>query len=422
MNTEEQTTAPTKIERVKIDHFKCIQDFDQDLSGRSILLVGDNELGKTSVAQFIQIGIGRSELIPPNAQGNGELIITKNGRKYLLKVKIEGGKSSITITGEDNMSDSRKGTLTNLIGPVEFDIDEFVQLSKSRAGQKKQVEIFKSFLPDEIRMDLAKYESNVQVAYTERTELNRQIEDLKGSVKTNPLFSLPPKELDKFSFIDTTKVMQELQVLQTHNSKHAQVLSNFNNRAEVLKTLNSELEELKKKISETEGTQAMAGEWMKANPVKDTSELESKISNASKTNHEYEQAQDLKKKNAQISKYEEESGELTAKIESEREAIRNAIRYMEAPVEGLAFDEEKLIYNGLPVHPEVLSESQIMELGLLMKIAENPQLGVVFLERTESYGKKRWEQILDVCKRHNLQIIGERVKYGQESLTVEIIA
>lgn len=417
-----QTTDTTKIEKVKIDHFKCLKDFEQDLSGHSILLVGENELGKTSVAQFIQIGIGRQGVIPPTAKGKGELIITKGGRKYLLKVKIEGGKSAITITGDDNMSDSKRGTLTNLIGPVEFDIDEFVNLSKSKSGQKKQVEIFKSFLDDETRLDIAKFEANVTVAYNERTELNRHLEDLKGSVKTNPLWALPPKELDKFSFTDTTKVMQELTALQTHNTKHTGVLNNFNTRATTITGLKTDIEELTKKLADAEALQKQASDWMKTNPLKDTKELEDKISTASTNNTDYNNAQELKKNNALIAKMVEESGELSAKVESWREAILRAVREMQTPVEGLTFDDEKLIYNGQPVHPEVLSESQIMELGVLMKIAENPSLGVVFLERTESYGTKRWESILAMCKKHNLQIIGEKVKAGQETLTVELIA
>jgi len=88
----------------------------------------------------------------------------------------------------------------------------------------------------------------------------------------------------------------------------------------------------------------------------------------------------------------------------------------------LAFDEEKLIYNGFPVHPESQSESEIMQLGVKLKFCENPDLGILLLERTESIGKKRWEEILAMCKEKNFQLIGEFVQRGQEKLQIEISA
>ena len=73
------------------------------------------------------------------------------------------------------MKDDRKGTLAGIVGTNSFDINEFVELSKTTAGKKKQVEMYKSFLPHDIKEELTKHEVNISVAYDERTELNKDI-------------------------------------------------------------------------------------------------------------------------------------------------------------------------------------------------------------------------------------------------------
>ncbi len=80
-----------------------------------------------------------------------------------------------------------------------------------------------------------------------------------------------------------------------------------------------------------------------------------------------------------------------------------------------------LTYKGIPVSPDSLSTSEIIELGVRLKMAENPELGILFLEHGESLGKERMKVILDICKKNNFQVILEEVRRGQEKLTIEII-
>jgi len=154
----------------------------------------------------------------------------------------------------------------------------------------------------------------------------------------------------------------------------------------------------------------------------DISAFEATISTATERNNEYNAAIAIKRELETVEKLKEESGELTAKIEAERGAIETAIRDMKTPVEGLSFDDEQLLYNNVPVHPASLSTSEIEELGIRLKIAENPELGILFIGRAESIGAKRFDVIRKIAKDLNLQIIGEEVKRGQEKLTIEIIA
>ncbi len=161
---------------------------------------------------------------------------------------------------------------------------------------------------------------------------------------------------------------------------------------------------------------------MKVNPRKDISDFETTIKNATDTNNKYTAAQALFKDMALLETLKNEYGEQTVKIELTRQSIADTIRDIGLPVDGLSFDEEKLIYNNFPVHPDTQSESEIMHLGVKLKFCENPDLGILLLERTESIGQKRWDDILKMCKENNFQLIGELVKRGQEELQIEIMA
>jgi hypothetical protein len=94
---------------------------------------------------------------------------------------------------------------------------------------------------------------------------------------------------------------------------------------------------------------------------------------------------------------------------------------MDTPVNGLFFNTEGLVYNGTPVHIDSMSTSEIIELGIKLKMAENPELGMLFIEHGESIGQKRYEDIMKIAKDNDWQIFIEQVVRGQEKLQVEFI-
>ncbi|MFN7911466.1 MAG: hypothetical protein ACK5QC_06545, partial [Bacteroidota bacterium] len=145
----------------------------------------------------------------------------------------------------------------------------------------------------------------------------------------------------------------------------------------------------------------------------DTSAIEKQIADSAEINSKADSAKKLLEERKKLEVLTNESGELTAKIESSREAIANAIRDMDSPIEGLTYDNDVLVWDGIPVSVDSLSTSEIIELGVRMKIAENPELGMLFIERMESVGTERFNLILDIANKLGWQIIGEHVERGK---------
>lgn len=411
------------IEQIKIKEFTVLKNFEYDFSGRNVLICGKNAIGKSSIMKFIRVARGEQEIIPPNAKGEGEVWETKNGEKYYFKVKIENGKSKVTVTGPDGMSSSQKGVIANLMGAQEFNINEFVEMSKTEKGRKQQVEIFKSFLPEDVRKEIERLEENVRVAFEERTQLNREIKTKDTEVKANPMNILLPKQLDAIKPVDVSATMTELKAIQDANAKVQKVLDNKVARAEEIVAETEAIRALQEKLDAKIKLQADAEEWLVKNKLQSTTEKEEIIRNATKANTDFANAEKLKKDKELLEKMVSESEDYTAKIGSQRQAIQDAIKDMSGDfVPGLTFDETGLIWNDVPVHSDTHSTSERIELGILMKIAENPENDVLFIEHTESIDEDRWKNILQIAKKHGLQVIAEEVRKNQKEMTLELIA
>jgi uncharacterized protein YdcH (DUF465 family) len=422
-----------KIQEVQIKKFKKLADYSANLEGKNVFIMGENGLGKSSFIQFIQIALGDNKHIPENFKGEGVVIATKDNGTYTFKVKEKGGKPVIEVTTPDGMRDIRKSALSAITGAIEFDIDEFVELSNSKAGQKKQVDIFKSFLPSELIEQLNKFDAHTKALYDERTELNKQIKEVDALVNTHPLRH--EMDLTKFKEVDTTEQFDLLNKATKHNQNVADVESRIKQRQEGIELKKSEIDSvqeqiqtllakektIKESIEAEQELNLKAKEWLKVNQVIDISEIQSAIENSAEANKKNEQAKELAVKKKLLAEMVNEAGELTVKIESERQAISDTIKSMDSPVEGLSFEDESLVYNGVPVNENNLSTSEIMELGIRLKMAENPEFGIIFLQRGESLGKDRLKLIQELAKKNNFQLIIEEVQRGQEELVVQFI-
>ncbi len=417
------------VQTVKISDFKILKDLEVGVAGNHILLCGDNGVGKSSFIQFIEIALGKQTNVPPNATGKGEVIFDYNGKPLTCKVSFKDGKPVLKVSGEGISIDNNKGAIASLFGAVDFDPNKFVELSKSKAGRVEQVDEFKKFLDPEFIAGIAKFKSDVKNNYDSRTEINQDIKKLNGATSLNPLNNLPNSELEKLKDVDTVQAMAQLTAANTKNANYDKVFSGLETRANTIKDKIGKIAELKQQIEDLNeeikviDKEVKDGEkWLKANPKIDTEAIEKTISDASEINKKAASAKQLIADRALIEKYTEEAGELTVKIETSNEAINEAIREMESPIAGLSFDEETLIYNGVPVNPDTLSTSEIMELGIRLQMAKNPNLGIIFIQRGESLGADRLKAIKNLADSEGWQIIMEQVERGTKKLHVEIMA
>ena len=408
-----------KVLKVKIQDYKVIKNLEKEINGNNILLLGDNGVGKSSFIQFIEIALGRTKDIPEVTSGQGSVIVDKDGQEWQFNVEFKKGKPQITLISPEGFKDVRKSVIANVVGAMEFDIDEFVKMSDSLSGRRKQIEIYKSFLPQDIREFIDSQEARVQKAYDERTEKNREAKLLEGYIAEHPFRKIV--DMPK-SPVDTKQLTEQIESALEHNKRVMSVKERLIQRQNEVLILNAQIKELAEKRMELEKMNESANDWLATNDEINVTSMMAEKDNAFEINSAFEKKKDFEKQKYMLEALKADSGELTAFIESSKQAIEDAIRDCDVLVDGLTFDSDSLIYNGIPVTSHNLSSSEIMHLGCKLKMAENKDLGILFIQRGESLGAKRLKEIQEMANKYDWQIIMEQVDRGNEQLTIEIMS
>jgi predicted ATP-dependent endonuclease of OLD family len=414
-----------KVQRVKIKNFKAIKDLEKEINGKSIFLTGENGRGKSSFMQAIKIALGNSDVIPTDMTGEGVIDVTKDGQPYSFAFKTgKDGKPKLTVTLPNGLREDKKGIIGGIVGAISFDINEFVKLSESTAGRKKQVQEFKKLLPQEFILGIEEFEKKALNIYNDRTEIGRKIDTLEGFIKESKLFGSDLKTQS----VDVSDLSKQLEEANATNAKIKEVKERFEKRREGIEDRTAKIEQLKAELLELERvqiteetTQKEAAKWIEKHQPIDTSPLIQSINSASETNVLASKAEEHNNKLKQLEDFKEQYGEFTVHLEVTKQSIADAIRDFDSPVEGLSFDDEKLLYNGVPVDANNLSTSEIIHLGVKMMFASNPESGLIFIEHANEIGSKRLKEIMEYAEQYDLQLFFEEVRRGQDELQIEFV-
>ncbi len=416
-----------KIKLIHIDNYKVIKDFTADVQGRSFMLMGKNGVGKTSVEQFIQYVLGNPEAIPPDADMNGYVVTTKDGHDWVFKVETRNGKKIVVMEGPDGRKitdDTKgKGKIALTVGAKNFNPHRFIELSKTQAGVKEQIEMWKNtYLDEGTRKEIARLEENVKSIEKDRTSIGQDVTKLKGAIASHPLNNYAyAHKLDEFKPVDITEITAKHGVAVKHNEQvERSVAIKEGIEADLVKVSN-EIKDLLEKEKKLQDRYIAAKKWLSENPKQDTSDLDKQIKDANEANDKHKGAVELKGKVADLVKLEEEYGEHTANIHSQREAIRTAIRGMGHSIDGLVITEDEMIYRDVPVHSKNLSTSERLELAWKMDMAANPQFDFIFIEDSNLLDEDKWNALLELAKTYDKQIVAEEVVRGQKTLKYELI-
>jgi predicted ATP-dependent endonuclease of OLD family len=376
-----------KIIEVNIEKFKVLKDVEFKPEGRNIILTGENGTGKSSLMQFIKIALGDNKNLPDITEGKGYVIADNNGREYTFTLNYKGGKPVITVKGDDGIVDDKKSVIRQLVGGVEFDIDEFVKMSDSTAGQKKQVEIYKSLFDQETIEFLAQLEKKVEMDYNHRTEINREIKQLNGAIETHKMHrqDLVTKE------VDVAELSKSIDTANTNNSNFQRVSDGVNSTLSLIEDLERQLVAAKAKLKEGQ-------DWLKGKKIIDVSELVNQMTEAADINEKFRLSNDYTEKKKQLKICNEHVEDLTVVIEGSRQAIQDTIRDINV-IPDLTFDADTLLYKNVPVQIGTMSTGEIEELGYRINMEMNKNIGVLFVRNSNILGQKKLDAIEKMAKK-----------------------
>lgn len=430
-----------KLKKVKFFNWANVPNMEKELNGSNIILLGENTVGKSNfiggVLALLGGPLGKNRIKNGEeyaliegelASFEGEQFIPGTEVRYKLEVEKKKGeeKPKLVVYMPNGFKQELKSEIGKLTGELELDYN-FIELSKTEAGRKKQIEIIKQYLDEETRESLRLYENKVKQAYDERTEVNR---DLKKAIATIERSGFNAADLAQYKEKrDLAATQAEYEKAIAHNGKVKGVYERIGMRTAELEEVASaiteaerKLTELKRKAETLAAQQAEARAWVEANGPVDVSEITAKLAADQAYNDKVTQVLSLSSAINERNELEERSGELTALIDSTRQAIADAVRDMELPIPGLSFDEEYVYFNGKPVIEGGLSTAETMILEARLKMAKAPGAEVLLIQRGESLGLKLLNELQAEAAANGFQMILEQVERGTEELRVEFMA
>lgn len=444
------------VKKLELVNFQVIKEFNADFDGNVYFITGDNELGKSTVLKAIgALLTGNRDAVLKNGESKGfaKMIVGDDGEEYEVELKFTKAnprgtlsiKSKTTGMKSDNVS-----MLQKIFGYTDFDAVEFSRWSETAEGRRKQIEVVKSLLPEEVRTRISEIDTTVAGLKTERTGVNRDLktyksisdaagqglttQDLKTYAKPKDITELMKEQAENAQLIEKAKTVRS--ALEQRKKQLEEIPERL---AAAKATYEKAIEEAKKAIERTEklykeaiaqiesekadyeARKANAEKWLanyeENNPEKlDTSE---QLRKAEEHNKMTAKVADYlsKKKQADDKKAEAEKMDSDiAKLSAEREKLISSAKL---PISGLSFSDDGLVLNDVPFVAGKVSDSQIMEVAAKLIIASNPTVKVFRIARGESLGQKRLQAILDLAKKEGFQGFIESVVRGQQDLIIE---
>lgn len=425
-----------KITKVKITNFRNLPEIDQDLCGKNIILLADNTLGKTNFIRALEgaLGgkVGKNSVKKGQKKAEVKVAMSdfneKNepieGTDYTFCLKINKVKDTeeenvvLELHAPNGLKETRKTIIGSIAGEIELDYN-FVELSKTKEGKRKQVEIIKSYLDTETIEALRAFDNKTKIAYDERTGINRDIKNLEGYLTK---ISLSPDDFKEFAQPKTFVELQEkINKANESNSKIMAVEERFRSRNEDIEKKMAEIDKLQKECEEMLKLNIDAKNWLTANVKVDVTGLNAELSTIGAHNEKHLLVKDFLAKRKEKEEKEAEVGELTALIDSNKQAINDTIRQMDFPIKGITFDDENVYFNDKLIDETSMSTAEIMILESELKFAKNPKAQVLFIQRAESIGLPLFKELQKRAKEKGMQIIAEQVERGTEELKIEFM-
>ena len=444
------------VKKLELVNFQVIKEFNADFDGNVYFITGDNELGKSTVLKAIgALLTGNRDAVLKNGESKGfaKMIVGDDGEEYEVELKFTKAnprgtlsiKSKTTGMKSDNVS-----MLQKIFGYTDFDAVEFSRWSETAEGRRKQIEVVKSLLPEEVRTRIAEIDTTVAGLKTERTGVNRDLktyksisdaagqglttQDLKTYAKPKDITELMKEQAENAQLIEKAKTVRS--VLEQRKKQLEEIPERL---AEAKATYEKAIEEAKKAIERTEklykeaiaqiesekadyeARKANAEKWLanyeENNPEKlDTAE---QLRKAEEHNKKAAKVADYLSKKKQADDKKAEAEKMDSEIEELSAEREKLISSAKLPISGLSFSDDGLVLNDVPFVAGKVSDSQIMEVAAKLIIASNPTVKVFRIARGESLGQKRLQAILDLAKKEGFQGFIESVVRGQQDLIIE---
>jgi hypothetical protein len=459
-----------KIISIELKNYKIHKDFKFDFSGRSAMLIGDSEVGKSTLMNFVLEYLGLKDfdtkaLTTGEESGNGILKVEVGDNEYTISRPIVGPdkKSRFKITSSNGNFDSLEAFYKSVMGGIftkkYFDYNQYFFESKSPAAR---VKYFADVIGDP---RIQENKDKVKEIKSERKTVGAQRDYQEVIKKQSGIDEYTPEELqsNRLYYKEARDISEAKEVKEVFlNTKIIDVeklsveQGNISSDVKNLNALNLQLADNSTRISELELELANLKEnniltedaISKIDPtcIVKLADIDKKLSTAETKNKGFrEKADEL---------YEDEVKTITEFNEKRLSFIRGVMSYMEftkldknyqdkteeiktleneskeifrdsIPIKEISYDlkedgSEYIMYKGREFTFDNISGGESIRVATKIQKALNPDKSSFILIQNAGLLGSGIDEILKEAKKSKTQIIME-VTERDEPLSIEFV-
>lgn len=403
---------------LEVENFKNLNRMVVEMNGKSMLFIGGNGKGKSSLIQAMQSPLD-SKVIPTEPISKGETkakIVHKIGGtlhgepvEYTLEIFFTEGNKKGRLVVYNDKGEVQKAPATlmkSLVGNVSFDVNKWInepkaekfKVIKSLSGASKEIDL--------VNVDISKKKEDLKYA-------KKKAEDLEATLK-NHEFS--KEEINKYlEPVDVSKLSEELNQVTEDQKTWDRVKNKVDGLKIQLPSIEAaiigchneilrlqELIEVQKKkqedmllnsksiLEDVEKGQV----WLDSVPRPESSHIVTKMNEASEHNTKHRRILMLSEQQKNMINAKSEVENIKTDVDVLEEKRSKIIKGSQLPIEGVSFDNDELYIDGLPIEEGQLNTQRIWDIGVDIAMALNPNYKVIFLGDGSLFDKEHLKSII----------------------------
>ena len=392
-----------KLEATNVKRLKAVEITPE---GDTVVIAGRNAQGKSSVLDSIWMALagaaGAKETSRPIRDGEEKASVVLDLGDLVVTRKWTQAGTTLEVAAKDGARyPSPQTVLDGMLGKLSFDPLQFAE-----QAPREQVATLLSVV--DLPFDPAEVAAKRAGVYERRTDTNRETKRLEAQVAG--LAPAPDGTPDEES--SATDLIAELQHATDLASEREHVATLYRQAVEE----EARLAEAHRLAVEVVATLLARGTDLPE--AIDPAPLQARLLTLDDTNtavrRKLERAKLVEAHAASLALGEQLTAQL-AEIDAEKTA---AIASAKMPVEGLSFDEEGVLFNGVPFSQ--VSSAERLRVGLGMAMALNPQIRVIRITDGSLLDSENMALIGEMAGAHDFQVWIERVdETGAVGVTIE---
>lgn len=402
----------SKIIRLTVQNLLRIQAAEIRPDGALVIVAGRNDQGKSSLLNCIAIALsGKNLPVKPIKDGaaNGHVVLETENLVITRKFSQAGG-GSLVVTDKEGVPVTAPQTKLDAL----YSLTTFDPLTFTRQEPAEQAATLRRLTG----LDFSDIQREYDAAFATRTDVGRRVREQQGrltGIARNPNV---PAEI-----VDVSALATELQKASEHNAEinlQQNRLSEYNDavdEAEMrIKDLETQLSRTKEALVHTKAKRdEIKSRVSEAEPI-DADAIAARIDNAEETNLAIRENNRWTEEKRRLTELETTHDALTTKLHDLQ--AQKARRTSEAkfPVEGLAFSESGVTFEGHPM--KQVSSSKQIRVSLAIACALNPNLRVMLIRDGSLLDADSMELVRKYAEQHEAQVFMECVGNREDATVI----